>query len=89
MGRRTPAWPSPLAYLVGNMATTRRQAMRVFNTLKLPARRLVYALGGRSELYAWAASRGGVIVYDGPATTSQRRRYGSSCWRLTLAVRTR
>ena len=20
MGRRTPAWPSPLAYLVGNMA---------------------------------------------------------------------
>ena len=21
MGRRTPAWPSPLAYLVGTMAT--------------------------------------------------------------------
>ena len=23
MGRRTPAWPSPLAYLVGNMAIIR------------------------------------------------------------------
>ena len=51
--------------------------MRVFNTLKLPARRLVYALGGRSELYAWAA------------TIQQRRQHGSRCWRLTLVVRTR
>ena len=63
--------------------------MRVFNTLKLPARRLVYALGTLPELYAWAAKRGGDIVYVGPATIQQRRQHGSRCWRLTLVVRTR
>lgn len=89
MGRQTPAWPSPLAYLVGTMATTRRHAMRVFNTLKLRSRRFVYALGNRPELYAWAEKRGGTVVFDGPATIQQQRRYGRRCWRLTLAVRTR
>ena len=63
--------------------------MRVFNVLKLRSRRFVYAIGTRPELYAWAAKRGGVIVYDGPATVQQRRQHGSRCWRLTLVVRTR